>query len=211
MLPQTALSLASVLALSAALPQLPVKCPHEKACYIDDGTNPDGNTFVDASDSAVNFGSVHPNEVFEQLLSQCSTVGCSGAKVIVERTAVVEGGHLKDYSVTLSAEGSFNPTKRATRETMVELLKIIGREATEVTEDIYEDPCGTLFCEQKRRPQHHLSQTIHIATLGDDGDDAFLNIYAQVGPTSDGFCSKILWAGNSIGGAISGVTRIESL
>lgn len=53
--------------------------------------------------------------------------------------------------------------------------------------------------------RHRLTQTIHIATLDEGGDDAFLNVYSQVGPVSDGFCAKILWAGSSIGGAVGGI------
>jgi hypothetical protein len=51
--------------------------------------------------------------------------------------------------------------------------------------------------------QYRLTQSIHIATLEADGDDANLNVFVKVGIEANGFCAKILGALAGVAAAIS--------
>ena len=105
------------------------------------------NVDVDATDTVITFGSVTPTDVFAQLIDNCSEVGCSGDKHLnVDTTIVDGGGHLQYMQVVVSAEGSFNREKTATREALVAVAKAIAGQMTTQTDDTYADPACDPFC-----------------------------------------------------------------
>ncbi|KAK3330030.1 hypothetical protein B0H66DRAFT_597584 [Apodospora peruviana] len=161
---------------------------------------------IDARDEAVNFGDNKPEDIIGLLLDNCSEVGCSGGKAVTTPTNVIDGNGILQYmQLTMSAEGSFNRGKNSTRETMVEIAKGVAR-ATFTEADVeYYDTCGSPFCGYLSMKQYHFSQSLHMATLEENGDDAFLNIFLSIDfPTNNGFCGKLIGAGASIGGMVNG-------
>lgn len=159
-----------------------------------------GPTNIDVSDKAVNFGDVHPSEVFKKLLDHCTTAGCSGGNTYTSGTTVIvnDWTHPDPLEVTVSAEAVFKPGTDATRETLVDILRIVADEGTETREETWVD---TMIVE-KKITQYYLSEEIHINT-NHNGEDAHLNVYVTVGPTDSDFCPKILGAAGAIGGAIT--------
>lgn len=149
-----------LLALAAARPVVSLPKPQEDGnttsspCNDPNNTDPGCQPFteplktnVDASDQAINYGSFSPAEVISKLLEECSEVGCSGAKEVEAETFVVDGNaQLQQMKIVISAEGSFNRDKKATREALVEVAKAIASQTVTTSEDSYFDACGTPFC-----------------------------------------------------------------
>ena len=108
--------------------------------------DPNGNTQVDADSQAINYGTTPPWYALDHLLTECSTVGCSGAEEVKVGTLVVKNGHLVEMDIVISAEASFNSEGKATRETLVEIAKGISAQGYEFRKDKYEDCGGTPFC-----------------------------------------------------------------
>ena len=102
---------------------------------------------VSATDEAIVYGDILPVDAIHKLLESCSQVGCSGAKGVETITGVVDSkGYLQERKIVISAEGSFNRDKKATREAMVEIVKVVAREMTTSQEVGYLYPCGSPFC-----------------------------------------------------------------
>jgi hypothetical protein len=97
----------------------------------------DPPTKIDVKDREINFGNVKPEDVFERLFTECSSVGCSGGKEIKVVTNVIENGNLQSYPIIMTAEGSFNPTKKATRDALVAILKKTAAQLTKKSEEDY--------------------------------------------------------------------------
>ncbi|KAI9147336.1 hypothetical protein HJFPF1_12355 [Paramyrothecium foliicola] len=176
--------------------------PYHPECPDTEG----GNTHVDMSDEAVNFGTVHPKDAFEKLLETCTTVGCNGDNKAEIETRIVEPSRFSapEYTIKISAEASFNPTKQATRENMVDILRQLADKATDAREVTYHNNDPTNI-KHFTKTQYYLSQEIHMKT-SQDGETAHLNVRVEVveDENEDGFCEKIFAAAGAIGGVVNG-------
>jgi hypothetical protein len=184
----------------------PGKTCHENPYYPGCPDAQGGNTYIDMSDTAVNFGSTHPSDAFEKLLEVCSTVGCHGDNTAEIQTTVVGNFNLDQRKIVVSAEATFNPTKEATREKMIELLQKMVKQSTQTRKVNWQDS-DPIDPKTQEATEYYFTESLNLKA-SEDGETAFLNVMIKVedSDTDNGFCSKAFAAAGAIGGAVSGVT-----